>query len=94
MFGPRGQPNGQRKITASKTRNLFRHRVVYEPDIYNRDALYTERMVRENRKKVAFKAKMLHSAKQIKNETKQNKTSKIQSRNVSVKRYRCLHCGD
>ena len=66
MFGPWGQQNGQRKITASKTRNLFRHRVVCEPDIYNRDALSTERterMVRENSKKVAFKAKMLHSAK-------------------------------
>ena len=66
MFGPRGQQNGQIKITASKTRNLFRHRVVCEPDIYNLDALSTERTdhtVRENSKKVAFKAKMLHSAK-------------------------------
>ena len=66
MFGPRGQQNGQIKIEASKTRNLFGHRVVCESDIYNRDALsteHTDRTVRENSKKVAFKAKMLHSAK-------------------------------
>ena len=55
MFGPRGPQNGQRKITASKTRNLFRHRVVCESESYNRDALSTERTertVRENSKKV------------------------------------------